>query len=231
MVSPLTRAVIFDFYGTLGESAWTTHWLHDALAKHGYTLDRDAHPRIAPDVFDGHEHDEHSESRERYEAWVRSWWVQMLDVAGVPSDDHAKVIAGIEAERAKWEMELYPESLEVLSALRDRGLRLVLCSNWDWDLDEHVGRLGITELFDEVVCSAWLGARKPHRRMFDAATAAAKVPPGDALFVGDNVVADVEGALAYGLRAVHVWRREENPPPLPEGAKRVRDLRGILELV
>ena len=230
MVAPVIRAVIFDFYGTLGESSWTTYWLHDALAQHGYALDRDAHPHIAPDVFDGHEHDEHSASREVYEAWVRSWWTEMLVVAGVPGGEQPAVLATIEAERAKWQMKLYPESLEVLHALRDRDLTLVLCSNWDWDLDDHVGQLGITDLFDEIVCSAWLGARKPHRRMFEAAVAAAKVSPGDALFVGDNVVADVAGAIAYGLPAVHVWRRADDPPPLPIGASRIQDLRELLEI-
>jgi putative hydrolase of the HAD superfamily len=149
----------------------------------------------------------------------------------VPASEHAELLAAIEAERQSWVMALYPESREVLEALRARGVRIVLCSNWDWDLDDHVAKLGIDDLFDEVICSAWVGARKPHPRLFAAALEAAGAPAADVLFVGDSVVADIEGAVAAGIPAVHVWRGSGTPPPLPAGAAQVQDLRGVLRLV
>ena len=225
-VGAAVRAVIFDFYGTLGESTWTGHWLDDLFRERGYEL-----RGYAADEWDGKEHDEHSQSRDHYAAWMRSRWLGLLAQSGVPAAEHDAFVAAIDARREEWEMRLYPEALDVLHVLRDRGCRVVLCSNWDWDLDAHVRKLGIDDLFDGVVCSAWLGARKPHRRMFEAAVAASAVPPAEALFVGDNVVADVEGALAAGIPAVHVWRGDDHAaPPLPPGARRVRDLRELLPL-
>jgi hypothetical protein len=46
----------------------------------------------------------------------------------------------------------------------------------------------------------------------------------------------VEGALAAGLRPVHVWREDDPwtaspPPPLPDGVRRIDDLRGLIDLV
>ncbi len=222
-----TRAVLLDFYGTLGESTWTSNWLDELFTARGYVIRR-GH---AADEWDGQEHDEHSQSRDHYVAWLRSRWVELLTDSGVPRAEHDDFLAAIDARRSEWEMRLYPEALEVLHGLRARGLRVVLCSNWDWDLGDHVTKLGLAGLFDEVVCSAWLGARKPHPRVFHAALDAAGVDADAAVFVGDNVVADIEGAVAAGIRAVHVWRGTSEPPPLPDGAERIADLRGLLDLV
>ena len=54
-----------------------------------------------------------------------------------------------------------------LAGLRDQGLVVGLCSNWDWDLDRHLDHNGITGLLDFVVCSASAGYRKPHPAIFE----------------------------------------------------------------
>ena len=56
----------------------------------------------------------------------------------------------------------------MLAELRARGLRLVICSNWDWDLAEAVDEAGLTAAVDAIVSSAWVGARKPHPRIYAA---------------------------------------------------------------
>ncbi len=50
--------------------------------------------------------------------------------------------------------------------LRERGLTLAICSNWDWDLEPAVTETGLDGWFDTVVSSAWAGARKPHPRIY-----------------------------------------------------------------
>ena len=125
-----------------------------------------------------------------------------------------------------------------LAELRSRGLRLVICSNWDWDLREAVEEAGLTDAFDALVSSAWVGARKPHPRIYADALAEAAVEPGDALFVGDTWGPDVEGPVAAGIRAVYL-RREGHWPdgtcphdePAETGTPVIGDLRGLLDLV
>ena len=56
----------------------------------------------------------------------------------------------------------------VLRDLRGRGVALAICSNWDWDLHEAIESAGLTGAVDVVVSSAWVGARKPHPRIYDA---------------------------------------------------------------
>ena len=64
--------------------------------------------------------------------------------------------------------------------------------------------LGWTELFDASVVTGELPAGKPDERAFRAALSALGVTAGDAIYVGDEVDADVRGATEAGLAAVQV---------------------------
>jgi REG-2-like HAD superfamily hydrolase len=97
---------------------------------------------------------------------------------------------------------LYPEVLEVLSTLRERGLKLVVVSNWDSNLPALLDRLDLTRHFDGVVVSALVGASKPAREIFDTALALAGVAAHEALHVGDSPSEDYEGARNAGLPAL-----------------------------
>ncbi|MDX9735711.1 MAG: HAD-IA family hydrolase [Thermoanaerobaculia bacterium] len=97
---------------------------------------------------------------------------------------------------------LYPEVLEVLAALREKGLKLVVVSNWDSTLPALLDRLDLTRFFDGVVVSALVGASKPARAIFDTALDAAGVAPHEALHVGDSPSEDYEGARSAGLPAL-----------------------------
>lgn len=67
--------------------------------------------------------------------------------------------------------------------------------------------------FDVVAISGDLPAGKPDRRAFEALLADLGVEPGDAVYVGDQVEADVEGAQAAGMRAIHVVGPDADPAP------------------
>ena len=112
---------------------------------------------------------------------------------------------------------------------------MAVCSNWGWDLDDALTQAGMRDEFEIVVTSAQVGVRKPHPAIFEETLTRLALEPGDALFVGDTWYPDVQGALAAGLRAVHVWRADappgDEPPPLIAGVERVAELTGILALV
>jgi putative hydrolase of the HAD superfamily len=114
-----------------------------------------------------------------------------------------------------------------LRELRSLGLRLVVASNWDCSLPSVLERIGLTPLLDDVISSAVVGAAKPDRRLFEAGLAAAGCSPGEAVYAGDSLEADVEGAQAAGLRAVLVDRDGVAPPRVP----RVESLRELPSLV
>jgi putative hydrolase of the HAD superfamily len=117
------------------------------------------------------------------------------------------------AGAAAW--RVFPEVPAALAALRGRGLRLAVVSNFDARLTGLLGALGLRERVDETVHSSRVGVAKPDTGIFRVALARLGVAPGEALHVGDGVDADVEGARAAGLGAVLVDRRRRRPrvPP------------------
>ncbi len=107
----------------------------------------------------------------------------------------------------------YPDSAPALRALRAAGFRLVVVSNWDASLHERLEESGLAPLLDGAVASAELGAAKPDGAIFDRALALAGVERDRAWHVGDSVEADVEGALAAGIRPVLIARDGAADPP------------------
>jgi putative hydrolase of the HAD superfamily len=116
----------------------------------------------------------------------------------------------------------YPDAAPALRELRARGMRLVVVSNWDASLHERLAETGLAPLVDGAVASAELGHAKPDRAIFDHALALAGATPDTALHAGDSPEADVEGALAAGLRAVLVAR--DGDVAAPPGVPVVRSL-------
>jgi putative hydrolase of the HAD superfamily len=116
----------------------------------------------------------------------------------------------------------YPDAAPALTALRERGLAIVVVSNWDHSLHERLDETGLAPLVDGAVASAELGHAKPDRAIFEHALELARVPAAAALHAGDSPREDVEGALAAGLRAVLVAR--DGHPPVDAGVPVIRSL-------
>jgi putative hydrolase of the HAD superfamily len=123
----------------------------------------------------------------------------------------------------------YPETIEVLRALRERGHPLAIVSNWDVSLHEVLDRTGLAPLVDVVVTSAELGVSKPHPRPLQAALEALGVPAEGALHVGDTHHEDVLGARAAGVTPVLVVR-DDAAVPDDDALVVIDDLRALLTL-
>ena len=134
-------------------------------------------------------------------------------------------------------LEAFAEVPEVLATLRDRGLALAICSNWDWDLLEALEEVDLGHRVDVVVSSAWAGARKPHPRIFEHTLEKMGVGAHEALFVGDTWGPDVVGPRAMGMHALYLrregrWPDDAAPPdPGVEGVPVASNLTAVLSLV
>ncbi len=106
---------------------------------------------------------------------------------------------------------------ELLGEIRARGARIAIVTNNI--VSEQVAklkRLELDGLVDTLVVSEAVGASKPDARIFTHALAEVGALAEDAVMLGDNWKADVEGAVAAGIRAV--WfnpRRQTRPAGLP----------------
>jgi putative hydrolase of the HAD superfamily len=230
----MVKAVIFDFYNTLAETTNFGPSWEELVAELGYDLPADVRERWWNDGIDGTEHDEHSASRDHYVAWQQARVRSMLADCGVPSAAQDVFMERVREIGAHNRIDAYEEVGDVLRDLRARGLALAICSNWDWDLHEAVDSAGLTGSFDVVVSSAWIGARKPHPRIYAHTLEQLGVAPEDALFVGDTWTCDVDGPRAAGMRAVYLRRTHLGvdhtapaPDRLPDDVHHAHDLRAV----
>ena len=104
-------------------------------------------------------------------------------------------------------------------------------SNSHRSLDAFREHFKLGALITTSVSSAEHGFMKPHPSIFESALARASVEPGDAIMVGDSLKADIEGALAAGLRGILLRRSGEIPPVLPEGVSVITSLRQLPAIV
>lgn len=130
---------------------------------------------------------------------------------------------------ASW--RIYDDAEPAIRALRARGLRLGIISNWDTRLRSIVRDLGLEAKMDFVLISAEVGWRKPHRSIFEEALKRAGVTPGEALHVGDLYDEDIVGAHAAGLRAVYLDRRGTAAPSDGVPHARIESLNELVEFV
>lgn len=231
----VVRAVIFDFYGTLvTEREGEIESDLAILQRYGY--DPGALERLRwIDPVTTLDHAEFSENRGAYVAWQRQQWLEHLRRAGV-AEEHLELLVDQAAARSgARELDVFPDAVATLTALRDAAILTAVCSNWGWDLAEAISACGLTDLIDVQVTSAQAGYRKPHPRIFELAIERLQVPAADVMFVGDNWSADVEGAKQAGMRALHVVRpgiaATGTVPPVPDGVLRIDGLGGLVELV
>ncbi|MFB8177516.1 HAD family hydrolase [Streptomyces sp. NPDC055966] len=93
----------------------------------------------------------------------------------------------------------YPDAVEVLSALRERGIGVGVVSNIGWDLRPVFRHHGLDGYVDAYVLSYEHGVQKPDPRLFSVACAALGADPRQVVMVGDSKEAD-GGAAALGCR-------------------------------
>lgn len=93
----------------------------------------------------------------------------------------------------------------VLDGLKERGLRLGLCSNAPYSpelMREQLAHLELSWYFDAVLFTSEIGWRKPCIRVFREILRRLGLPAESVWFVGDDWEADIEGARSAGMKAI-----------------------------
>jgi putative hydrolase of the HAD superfamily len=107
------------------------------------------------------------------------------------------------SEPGAW--HIFDDVLPILQALKDRGVKLGIISNWDDRLRPLLEKLKLDSYFQTKVISCEIGQPKPSRLMFDSACHALESNPLNTVHIGDSHEMDFEGARAAGLQAL--WLR------------------------
>lgn len=94
---------------------------------------------------------------------------------------------------------------DVLASFTAAGLKLAIISNTFIPgdvLDRHLRQLDLLRFFPVRIYSCDVRYRKPHPRIFRMALRELSLKPGEGVFVGDSLPADMKGAARAGMITV-----------------------------
>ncbi|MGW5364712.1 HAD family hydrolase [Actinopolymorpha pittospori] len=192
------RAVVFDFFGTLSQSASTTERSRD-------------HAKVAAAL---------GVPTEDYEAALRRSWPDrargalgdlagtmrwLARACGVEIDDAtctAACAARIATQRDY--VRLRPEAEPTLRALRERGVLIGVVSDCTQELPAAWDTFPIAPYVDAPVFSVEVGLKKPDPAIFLLVCERLGVEPSDCVYVGDGDSNELPGAEAVGMRALRL---------------------------
>jgi HAD superfamily hydrolase (TIGR01509 family) len=203
------RAVLFDWNNTLARFEWD-----DELLSEGHRAGLAAIGRGGADELTRRFREVELVPGSDYRATLRG-------LLGGATDQELDRF--VDAEFAVWEpaVTLASTTHALLEALRRRGLKLAVVANaWPEParlLRGELARLGVAERIDAAVFSDEAGARKPDAAIFQRALSDLGVAAEEALFVGDKLREDVDGAAALGMRTVQaLWFSADDAEDAPE---------------
>lgn len=105
---------------------------------------------------------------------------------------------------------VYPTIRSGLKVLREK-YRLGIVSNaQEAFTPEELDIYGLREHFDIIVLSSQVKLKKPNPAIFQAALEQIGVAPKEAVFVGNDLTADIMGASAMGMKTILIGRQQYN---------------------
>lgn len=219
------KAVIFDLGGTIIKTAEPAEVFKRILETNGIHIPLEKIRAAHRENETGH--DAEDMARQGMDYWVR-WNRKILERTGVKEKlellahkindhwfDHAN-------------LQVYPEAIETLEELRRRKLKLgVVTNSLEEEIRKGFKKLGLDGFFDVTVGCDTCGKAKPNREIFCCVLDRLNVRPEDAIFVGDSLKYDYEGAEKTGIRPVLVSRNGDAPP----GVETITSLTEILKYI
>lgn len=130
----------------------------------------------------------------------------------------------------------YHDVAATLSALKLKGLQIVLASNFDNRLNAVCAGLDEFNDISGVIISSEVGWRKPAPEFFNRVCDQTQCRPNEILFVGDDLLNDIQGAEQAGMSTVWINRKGESPGAMFESfdarvAVSTRQLHTLRELI
>ena len=225
--------VIFDMDGTLIRHTWQ-------LSQITETLFAQFADELTPLT--------HDEFFERFWSKSEDLWYMMVDgaVAGNivakysyfntlrsfdKNTDLAEPMLSVWNELVLTEAKPFDDTFVVLDALRREFTTGILTNGFVTLQRGKIKKYKLAEHVDFTVVSEEIGYHKPDKRVFEAALKVAgdDISPGRTLYVGDNLVADIQGAKDAGLIPILMNPRNDLDPP--DGTVKIRQLSELLKIL
>ena len=98
---------------------------------------------------------------------------------------------------------LFEGAFEILDYLKGKYQLHIITNGFDEVQHKKLKSSNIYHYFDKIITSESVGVKKPNPKVFTYALNLAKADKGNSIMIGDNLEADVEGALSVGMQAIY----------------------------
>jgi len=137
------------------------------------------------------------------------------------SDRAIDSIADDYIERLSSFGHLFPNTVAILDYLKPNYKLHIITNGFQEIQDKKLKSSGIYQYFDQIVNAEMAGVKKPDPYIFELALKKANTRPETSLMIGDNIEADIQGAMAVGYHALHF---NAHNGPQHEFSKMIDDL-------
>ena len=146
--------------------------------------------------------------------WKRMW-LTLLDFK-IGDEPLARKMDVLFLDALPTRKTLFPYTLEILEYLRQKGYVLHLITNgFEKTQLNKLLYAGLTGYFTEVITSEGANSLKPHKEIFEYALRKAGAAQKESIMLGDNIEADIQGAINAGIDQVYVNHLDLEPAVRP----------------
>ncbi|MGG5505447.1 MULTISPECIES: YjjG family noncanonical pyrimidine nucleotidase [unclassified Myroides] len=112
---------------------------------------------------------------------------------------------------------LFEGAIEILGYLNEKYKLHIITNGFDQVQARKIKNSGIEPFFKTVTNSELAGVKKPDAKIFTYALQLAQVEVQDTVMIGDNLLADIEGAQNIGMDVIYYnEHRKKVPVTLPQ---------------
>ena len=135
----------------------------------------------------------------RYQRLKRSFDALDYDI----EDDMIDMLSDQYIEHLSSFSHLVPETVEILEYLKPNYRLHIITNGFSEIQEKKLKQSNISAYFDLIVDSEMAGVKKPNPKIFHLALQMANVDARKSLMIGDSIEADILGAQAVGIQAIH----------------------------
>ena len=123
---------------------------------------------------------------------------------------------------------LFDGTITILDYLKPKYTLHIITNGFKEVQHGKLNKSGIAHYFETVTNSEMVGVKKPNSKIFKHALDLAKATADQSLMIGDNLEADILGALNFGIDAVCFNYHKENIPNEIESINQLLELKQYL---
>ncbi|OCT15349.1 haloacid dehalogenase [Paenibacillus pectinilyticus] len=159
-------------------------------------------------------------------------WHRGLQAVGIENSILASELAEQFMQERRNRPFVYDDTFKVLETLHKEYALLLMTNGAPGIQQEKIDSIpSLASYFDHIIISGTYGVGKPNPSIFQHALDLLRIPPNEAVMIGDTLATDILGAHNVGITNIWINRHPEHAPAPIRPSYEVRSLTEIPQLL